>query len=380
MDVRELPADDYTPFGLVANPWAEARSWEVGTGGTLRTTEQRPGLAWLEPWATGPRQARGLELGCALDGRALLTRADLQLFGLTSPRRAAHWFEYRWWLGGLDWRARLFLVGPDALVARLTLHNTGSEPRRARLWLARWLWVGTDQPADTLAHLARASELQTDPACWPPEPARPVAERVAGRDGLALRSGRWLELEVGPDAEATLSAALGRGPAAGSAATAGLAAAAAREAELGPEQAAFEAVCPRLAGAWPPSLRRGLVYDFETTRQCLQPAGGIFRDVWPAWMVNWPRAVLAEGTLDLLRLSFAQPELAQRAILSLFRDAPAPNLPCVFRHGEPNMVAADGSICGTSPAWCVPFHNLRLLYLRTLDRVWLAELYPFLAA
>jgi hypothetical protein len=44
------------------------------------------------------------------------------------------------------------------------------------------------------------------------------------------------------------------------------------------------------------------------------------------------------------------------------------------------MVAADGSVCGTSPAWCVPFHNLRRLFLRTLDRGWLAELYPFLAA
>jgi hypothetical protein len=90
--------------------------------------------------------------------------------------------------------------------------------------------------------------------------------------------------------------------------------------------------------------------------------------------------VLAEGSLDMLRLSFAQPELAQRAVLSMFRDAPGPNVPCVFKHGEPNMVAADGAICGTSPAWCVPFHNIKLLYLRTLDRAWLAELYPYLAA
>ena len=381
MDVRELPTDDYTPFGLVANPWAEARSWESGTGGTLRTTEQRPGLAWLEPWATGPRQARGLELGCALDGRELLTRTDLQPFDLSSPRRAAHFFEYRWQLGGPDWWARIFLAGPDALVARLTLRNSGPAPRQARLWLAHWLWARADQPAGTLERLARESELQTDPSVGQPvEPARLMAERVAGRDGQALRYGRWLELTVDSGAELELLAALGRGPDARRAAVAGLAAAPAREAALLAEQADFEADCPRLAGDWPPSFRRGLVYDFETTRQCLQPAAGIFRDVWPAWMVNWPRAVLAEGTLDLLRLSFAQPELAQRAVLSLFRDAPAPNVPCVFRHGEPNMVAADGAICGTSPAWCVPFHSLRLLYLRTLDRAWLAELYPYLAA
>jgi len=135
----------------------------------------------------------------------------------------------------------------------------------------------------------------------------------------------------------------------------------------------------RLAGDWPASWRRGWVYDLETTRMCIFPAGGVFADVWPAWMIQWPRAVLAEGSLDALRLSYADPELAKRAALSLFRDTPGPNVPCIFQHGEPNMVAADGSICGTSPAWCVPFYNLERLYLRTLDRPWLTALYPFLA-
>jgi hypothetical protein len=43
------------------------------------------------------------------------------------------------------------------------------------------------------------------------------------------------------------------------------------------------------------------------------------------------------------------------------------------------MVAADGSPCGTSPAWCLPFLNLSL-YLRTVDRDWLRGLLPYLAA
>jgi hypothetical protein len=55
-------------------------------------------------------------------------------------------------------------------------------------------------------------------------------------------------------------------------------------------------------------------------------------------------------------------------------------VPCVFQGGEYNMVAADGSRCGTSPAWCLPFLNLELLYLRTLDRQWLAQVYPHAAA
>jgi hypothetical protein len=112
---------------------------------------------------------------------------------------------------------------------------------------------------------------------------------------------------------------------------------------------------------------------------CVFPPGGIFKDFWPAWMVQWPRAVVAEGTLDMARLGYASPDLALRATLSLFRDAEAPNVPCVFQHGEANMVAKDGAICGTSPAWCIPFYNLERLFAQTLDRQWLAEIYPYLA-
>jgi hypothetical protein len=203
---------------------------------------------------------------------------------------------------------------------------------------------------------------------------------VAGQPGNAIGNLYSYELPVPAVGQASWVVGLGRGPQREKAAAGALRRWRERQAELLAEDDAFWDRCPQLSGDWPDSFRRGFVYDFETTRMCLQPPGGIFKDVWPAWMVNWPRAVLAEATLDMLRLSYAQPEVAQRAVVSLFRDAPAPNVPCVFEHGEPNMVAADGSICGTSPAWCVPFYNLKRLYLRTLDRAWLAELYPYLAA
>jgi len=142
----------------------------------------------------------------------------------------------------------------------------------------------------------------------------------------------------------------------------------------------FLAATPRLEGDWPAYWPEGLHHDFQTTRLLIQPAGGIFGDVWPAWMAAWPRVVFAEGTLDMLRLAYVDPTLARRAVATLLRDAPQPNIPCVFKNGEYNMVAADGSRCGTSPAWCLPFLNLQLLYLQTLDRDWLAEIYPRAAA
>ena len=88
---------------------------------------------------------------------------------------------------------------------------------------------------------------------------------------------------------------------------------------------------------------------------CTFPTMGVFRDVWPTWMASYPRVVLAEGSMDMMRLAYADPDLAQRAILTMFRDAYLPNVPCMHAEGQPNMIAADGSICGTSPAWCLPF-------------------------
>ena len=79
------------------------------------------------------------------------------------------------------------------------------------------------------------------------------------------------------------------------------------------EDAAFYATCPTLDGDWPAHWREGLHHDFETTRLLVQPPRGIFNDVWPSWMAAWPRVVMAEGTLDMLRLAYADPTLAQRA-------------------------------------------------------------------
>ena len=141
----------------------------------------------------------------------------------------------------------------------------------------------------------------------------------------------------------------------------------------------FWSHAPRLTGDWPGHWRRGWVYDMETTRLLIQPPGGIFGGEWPTWMAPWPRAVLAEGALDLDRLGLAEPTRAQDALLTLLRDTPGDQIPCVFRGGEPNMVAADGAVCGTSPAWCLPvLHSARLLR-RQPDPARIAAIAPLLA-
>lgn len=392
-----FPRDDYTPFGLLANPWAFARSWTDGSGGVLRATEQRPGFGWLEPWGLAPKRSIALEVGFADGERAFLTRGDFASVGLRSAYHSANLFEYEWAYRGLVYRVRFYATSPDAITADWIIRNTTPDEMTAQLLYGPRFWISDSEPASLWKPLREQTALGVSTfegfGSQPTKARSVVAERVAGRDGKALRGLHTSSVRVPAEGKGTFVVTLGRGAPpreptrepmqtwpAQTAVREVRRSWSEREAELLTEDDAFWATCPQLSGDWPAEFRRGFVYDFETTRMCLQPAGGIFKNIWPAWMVNWPRVVLAEGSLDMLRLSFAAPELAQRAVLSMFRDAPAPNVPCVFRHGEPNMVAADGSVCGTSPAWCVPFHNLRRLYLRTLDRAWLGELYPYLAA
>jgi hypothetical protein len=141
----------------------------------------------------------------------------------------------------------------------------------------------------------------------------------------------------------------------------------------------FWRAAPHLArGSWPDHWRHGVVYDQETTRLLTVPPAGIYDGPYPVWMAAWPRTVLAEGTLDMSRLAYADPERAQAAIQTLLTRAPGPQVPCAWPNGGLNMIAADGAPCGTSPAWCLPFHNLWLLWLRRPDPAWLAAIYPAL--
>lgn len=150
--------------------------------------------------------------------------------------------------------------------------------------------------------------------------------------------------------------------------------------ELLQEDERFWSSCPKLAEDWPDAWKHSWIYDFETTRMCVFPPMGVFRDSWPTWMISKPRVVLAENTLDMMRLHYADNRLAQKALLTVFKSARMPNIPCMFPNGNFNMVAQDNSICGTSPAWCLPFHQIYLMYLRQLDKNWIAQLYPYMAS
>jgi hypothetical protein len=105
---------------------------------------------------------------------------------------------------------------------------------------------------------------------------------------------------------------------------------------------------------------------------------GIYKYPWDAMQIQAPRTVLAETSIDMWALSYADADMAKEVVLGLFANAPSANVPCSRENGEMNMVAADGAECGTSISWCYPFFCAASIWARTRDGRWLSKLYPLL--
>lgn len=391
-----FPERLYTPFGYLHNPAARAVSWEEGWGGALRTTLHRVGFEWLYPWSRDPIAGCGITVTFGVDETTFITRADYSRARLHCKHHSALVFTYGWTYGGVEGEAHFFLTSPDALACVAMVRNSGSAARLVRLDLVASAWEKGRQVAPQdfgrLATFVFAGAPRHTLAWKELREPEPAEDRRGGAQGGLLLDGAngAIAHQVGPGARSSQRylapgtvwetwAVLSRSAEHAGSLLTGREIRERLEALLR-EDEDFYSACPILSGDWPDAWKNGWVYDIESTRMMVMPPGGVFRDVWPAWRLDQPRAVLAEGTLDMARLSLAAPDLAERAVTSLFRDAPSPNVPCIFQGGEPNMVAADGSACGTSPAWCMPFYNLKLVYLRTLDRAWLATIYPYLVA
>ena len=136
----------------------------------------------------------------------------------------------------------------------------------------------------------------------------------------------------------------------------------------------------RLEGDFPQHWKNSWVYDFETLRMMVRRPIGLYHHPWDAMQIQAPRNVLAETSIDMWALSYSDPDVAKKVLLGQFQDAVEPNVPCMREDGTMNMVAADGSECGTSLQWCYPFYCIESVFLRTGDHLWLAQLYPYLTA
>lgn len=426
--------NNFTPFGNLQNPFYQCiESYYDVTSGILQSDPVLTGIGWVIPfpkragWVVsfgagvlGPAATAGAATTPPARRRCLLSRADFAPYNLVATTHTPYLLELVADTPAGRLVQRYLLGDRDVLVGAFALEDAAPGAKLAILVKARReggegtvesgeAEAGSNRRRHLVFRTERDERYDTPPVRWEVPGGVPVAAATIGelatllqgaekptavggaratgaspwtgevfvatavdpansvRTTLTLedpRSARWSPGGDGPRVNASSgldgTVVYGR-PAV----------------ELAAE---CTAQLPRLVGDFPAHDRNGFAYDFETTRLCTLPAVGRFNGPWPTWMSNMPRVVLAEGSLDLARLGYMDDRTARDAVLTMFRDTPGPNVPCLFASGGYNMVAADGTTCGTSPAWCIPFFNIYDLYLRTLDRDWVDELFPHLEA
>lgn len=434
-----FPQDRYTPHGYLDNP---AHAWKTGPGGVLRSRPGL-GLGWHYPsfphgynytW----HYAAHLQLGFNLSGSGwLLETADFerQKIDLYSDYHSKNWLSFVFETGlGLKARAIFFLAeafteGGDALGCLVQLKNQGSQTQSGRFLAALdyernigqgldWtsgLYTRQNETGVSVAGFQEGTAFHlrsTDFSAQPWLDSNSFSDLIGALDAKQVRrvaggsrfpaldrsykegdnvtrkvAAQQYNFELEPGAEKTYMLVLTRDVSEfravrrsfrlledeGSALYRAMAQG--RQADD-----AFWEKAPRLSGDWPEHIRRGLVYDLETLRMMVRRPVGLYKHPWDAMQIQVPRTVLAEAALDMLILSYADPTAAKEVLLGAFADAPESNVPCSREDGSYNMVAVDGSPCGTAPEWCFPFHCIELVYRRTGDRAWLAELFPYLEA
>jgi hypothetical protein len=421
-----FPSDDYTPYGYLDIP---THTRNLTPRGVARSFDA--GFRWHYPaypgMYGGGREIYRAGLRVGIGGALALA----EFAAATSPYHSKNLCVFDLKSGDASVRIEYQLVGEHAIHAKIATHQATRitiHVEYARLLAANGEWGESglagrmedgvlilqgfeDGDAFALWASRPASDIGISPqpaeaagwAATPPTRTPEAFVAVVGRRGaqLALHGVLGFDLATGETtsgrgddamsragdelhrfAASPLEVILARGRTAEQARRhldqARQGAGAERARKLA-EDDAFWSGAPRLEGDWPEHWRRGLVYDLETLRMMVKSPVGIYRHSWDAMQIQAPRVVLAEAAFDALLLAYADPRLAQELLLGTFLDAPAPNVPCSREDGSYTMVAADGSVCGTAPAWGYPFLALEWLYELRPDRTWLERIYPRLA-
>ncbi len=424
-----IPHDDFTPYGYIDNPY---HSWKISPCGVLRSLEPL-GMGWHVPnLGTYVRNqfqyTAHLTIGLKIGDTILVTPDDFYRHGctITSHLHTKNRFEYTCTVPqyGLTLNARYFLVQKDALGCILSLSSTSAQPLPLTCYLIHChthnpytsrLWehglyarkgveegcamLGIASEGDAFIHGARAADggelafgnigyvvTLNDISAWAKgaKVPQPHITHSQPDTGWQLRAVTLpCTLTLAQNEPRILNIVLSRGVSQDAAAehwADAIEEIARAQAEHRADDEAFWQKAPQLSGDWPDYWRRGFVYDLETLRMTIRPSSGIIPTPWDGMQIQAPRTVLAEAAMDILFLSYADPDLAADVILGHFESSPRPNLPCMREDGSYNMVADDGQICGTAPEWGFPLWCCDQLFRRTGDLHWLRRLYPKVAA
>lgn len=408
-----ITAGDFTPFGYLDNPY---HCWDLHRSGILRSL---PGIGFGLYFPAGPggyfdEQRNGIyhafsRLGLWFGERRLWAPEDFRDGELTASHHSKNVLTYRVRASGCEMRCSFFQDGEDALAARVEFDSMPKGVGAVRLVVAheyqlgnaewwggdgvaaaydarRDAWVTRSFAAGTVFAIAadarssgHAAASVTEDGDWNPAllSAHKKMEQATSYGRAPLRT--VLVYAITPEIVAHgLTVCMARGVNRDAALQQFVKVRESAKAVLAEKLAddeRFWGRAPRLAGDWPSHWKNGWTYDFETLRMIVRRPIGICKHPWDAMQIQAPRNVLAETSVDMFALSYADPDTAKAVYLGQFIDAIAPNVPCAREDGVANMVATDGSECGTSISWCYPFHCARSIFRRTNDRVWLAAVY-----
>jgi hypothetical protein len=412
-----FPAGSYTPFGYLDNPY---HSWALHPSGILRSV---PPLGMGLYYPAGPGgyfdydknsvYRSILRLGLGIGGRVYYNEDDFTGIAVSASHHSKNILTLSLRLPPLDISAAFFQFDERTVACGLTFRNDSDSEAAPivfavqRLELGPSPWWGRDgiaglydpdrgysvlRPFAAGPVFALTADLPAAAGCvaaseaalknWMSQPSGgskaasayyPDPVLAAAAWALRVPSGRTASCHVFLSRAANRQAAI-------ETARAARPAAASVFLEKRNDDDRFWSSAPRLDGDFPEHWRNSWVYDFETLRTMVRQPLGLYRHRWDAMQIQAPRNVLAETSIDMWTLAYADPETAKAVLLGQFQDALAPNVPCMREDGTMNMVAADGSECGTSLQWCYPFYCLESVFLRTADRAWLEQLYPFLIA
>jgi hypothetical protein len=411
-----FPIGDYTPFGYLDNPW---HTWDLHLSGVFRSL---PGIGFGLYYPAGPGgyfdyhangiYAAELALGFRIGQHILYAPEDFRSGQLASPYHSKNILSYVFEESGVIVTSSYLQVDEDALAVHIELVETSGREQSAQIaafhtcrlggrdwWGRDGLSGGFDKNAGTLwirsfaagPVFAIAGSRPSDKQFFSSKDEdRGTWLGAAPQSGVdlayypqPLHGGLLYKLELAPHSRQEVTVMMARASNLTQAlkhSMTSLPKTAAALARKRSEDATFWNAAPKLAGDWPEHWQRGWVYDFETLRTMVRRPIGVYKHPWDAMQIQAPRNVLAETSIDMWALSYADPEMAQQVFLGQFLDALDDNIPCMREDGVMNMVAADGSECGTSISWCFPFFCAASIFDRTRDLAWLGQLYPRLSA
>lgn len=404
--------EHFTPYGYLDNPF---HAWELHPSGVLRSVEAM-GIGFYVPagpggyfdYAHAAVYQASLRIGVAIGSKILLDADDFASGQLFASHHSKNVLSFAFAHEGVQFEAAFLQVGEDTLAARVRVRGAGAARVRvaglhtyhlgARSWWGRdGLTAGFNAAtgaitarsfaAGTVFRLCASHPITSRLACAHAMDQRrflagaPVADHDLSYYPDPIHAGLLCSLTAASEPQELwfhLTRAPNRPEAQSEQERAVATAPGALAAKLA-QDAHFWAAAPRLEGDWPEHWRRGWVYDFETLRMIVRRPLGVYKHPWDGMQIQAPRNVLAETSLDMWALSYADPDTARTVLLGQFQDALAANLPCMRENGAMNMVAADGSACGTSIAWCYPFFCIESVLRRGDDAVFARAIYPQLA-